>query len=102
MTYRISRKAEEDIIHIHLTGVRRFGQAQAERYHEGLERVFEFLGDHPFAARERAELTPPVRIHPYKAHIVVYVTDGEGVLILRLRHGREDWISDPAADATGG
>ena len=95
MSYRISRKAEDDIVQLYLTGVRLFGAAQAERYHEGLERVFEFVAAHPLAVRERSEIDPPVRIHPYGAHLVIYMADDEGVLILRVRHGREDWIGDP-------
>jgi hypothetical protein len=36
MTYRLSRKAEEDILQIYLTGAAEFGEDQAERYHTGL------------------------------------------------------------------
>ena len=43
MAYRLSGKAEEDIIQIYVTGVEMFGVDQAERYHEGLERTFELL-----------------------------------------------------------
>ena len=95
MSYRISRKAEEDIIQLYMAGVRLFGAAQAERYYDGLEQTFEFLAAHPLAARERPEIDPPVRVHPYKAHLVVYIADREGVLILRIRHGHEDWIGNP-------
>lgn len=43
-------------------------------------------------ARERAELSPPVRIHPFKAHLVVYLSESEtDILIIRVRHGHEDW-----------
>lgn len=98
MSYRVSRKAEEDIVELYLTGVRLFGVALAERYHEGLERAFEFVAAHPRAVRERTEIDPPVRIHPYNAHLVVYRTDTEGVLILRIRHGCEDWIGDAGAE----
>ena len=95
MSYRISRKAEDDIVQLYLTGVRLFGTAQAERYYDGLERAFKFVAAHPLAVRERTEIDPPIRIHPYGAHLVVYMADYEGVLILRIRHGREDWINDP-------
>jgi toxin ParE1/3/4 len=66
-----------------------FGEQQAEKYYAGLERIFEFLSDTPKAARERKEITPPVRIHPYQSHIIVYLIDDHGnILILRIRHGR--------------
>jgi len=60
----------------------------------GLSAIFEFLADYPQAARLREEISPPVRVHPYKAHLVIYdVGDEDKVIILRVRHGREDWIS---------
>jgi toxin ParE1/3/4 len=35
-------------------------------------------------------------VHPYRSHIVVYLIDNDGdILILRVRHGREDWEGDP-------
>ena len=96
MSYKLSVVAEEDIIHAYHEGIRLFGEEQAEKYHADLERVFLFLSDTPNAARERMEITPPVRIHPYRSHIIVYLIDGNGdVLILRVRHGREDWENDP-------
>jgi toxin ParE1/3/4 len=96
--FRLSRKAEDDIIEVYLAGARDFGVEQAERYHAGLREMFAFLAEHPRAARERTEIVPPVRIHPYKAHVIVYVIEEEDVLFLRVRHGREDWSGQPVGD----
>ncbi len=96
MPYDLSVKAEEDLVRLYVDGVQRFGVETAERYWIGLQRAFAFLTEHPGAARERLEINPPVRIHPCGSHIIVYIEKEEGeVLILRVRHGREDWISDP-------
>jgi toxin ParE1/3/4 len=76
-------------------GVAQFGIQQAERYHDLLERTFQFLAENPEAARERAEITPPVRIHPIESHVVIYTADESGdIFIVRVRHGREDWRHD--------
>ncbi|WP_454761235.1 type II toxin-antitoxin system RelE/ParE family toxin [Caulobacter segnis] len=83
MAYRLSRKAEDDIIQIYVTGVAEFGVDQAERYHEGLERTFNFLADFPLAAPECAELGTGSRIHPYKSHIVIYRIDGADIFVQR-------------------
>lgn len=64
MTYRLSHKAEEDIIQIFLVGTELFGESQAEQYHDQLELCFQFLAGNPFAAPERHEIKPSVRIHP--------------------------------------
>lgn len=94
-SYRFTKAATDDLVAIYLAGLEQFGLAQADRYHDGLERMFAFLAQSPRAARMREELDPPVRAHPFKAHIIVYDETDDGILILRVRHGREDWISTP-------
>ena len=91
MNFKTTEKADEDIIGIYLYGAQQFGTAQAERYHSGLIECFEFLAERPFAARERAELTPPVRLYFYQAHTIVYLVRDEHILIVRILHGRQDW-----------
>ena len=94
--YKLTRRAEEDIVGIYVESARRFGQQQAEAYVSGIEAVFEFLSENPRAARERTEIQPPVRVHPYKSHIIVYLIDPcDDVLIVRVRHAHEDWVTDP-------
>ncbi|MBJ6137318.1 type II toxin-antitoxin system RelE/ParE family toxin [Marinobacter litoralis] len=93
MRYFLSRKAEEDIIAIYLHGLENFGEAQAAKYHAQLGACFEFLAQNPYAAAERVEISPPVRIHPIGVHIVIYqITDSGSVFIVRVRHEREDWV----------
>jgi toxin ParE1/3/4 len=92
--FRLTRAAADDLTAIFLEGIKQFGLPQADAYHEGLNAIFAFLSDYPNAARLREEISPPVRMHPYKAHLVIYdVEDDDEVIILRVRHGREDWIS---------
>jgi len=95
MAYRLSRKAEQDLINIYREGTLLFGTAQAETYHQELARIFEILADNPKIVRERLEITPPVRIHPCGSHMVVYLMEEQDVFILRIRHGREDWTKTP-------
>ncbi len=95
MPFRLTRLAEDDILSLYVEGARIFGEAQAERYHQQLCNVFDLIGRNPQIARERREITPPVRVHPHKAHLIVYVVDDDGVaVIVRVRHGREDWEQD--------
>lgn len=90
MPYRTTRAADADIIAIYATGAASFGTAQAERYHAGLVETFDLLAANPGMARERAEFSPPVRVHPHRAHVIVYVGDEHGILIVRVLHGRQD------------
>lgn len=91
MSYRLTVRAEYEFDQIYLRGVRDFGTDTAERYAEGLLRIFRLLSDFPAVARERDEVSPPVRVHPFRSHLVIYRIDDEGVLIIRLAHGHEDW-----------
>ena len=94
-SYQLTRAASDDLVAIFLQGVERFGLRQADEYHDGLAATFAFLAEYPRAAREREEISPPVRIHRYKSHLVVYEVQADDcVLILRIRHGREDWLSE--------
>lgn len=99
MAFNLTAAAKGDLIHTYIEGVRLFGIAQAEKYQDKLEERFGLLSANPRMARERPELTPPVRINSCGSHIIIYVIDDHGdVLIVRVRHGREDWINDPIGE----
>ena len=95
MAYRLSEKAEDDVISISEAGIELFGEAQARLYHDALFDLFDLLAANPKMARERQELSPPVRIHRFQAHVIVYKIERNDILIIRVRHGREDWLSEP-------
>ena len=95
MPFRLSLAAEEDVVGIAEAGIRLFGRAQARKYHDELFAVFDLIAANPRMARERHELTPPIRVHAFKAHLVLYVIEEEGgVLVVRVRHGHEDWAAE--------
>lgn len=92
MGFRLTREAEDDIVAIARIGLQLFGDAQARRYHDELFDMIELIAANPRMARERMEISPPVRIHPFRAHLIVYLIDeDERVLVIRVRHSHEDW-----------
>lgn len=91
MSFRLSEEAENDIVAIAEEGFRLFGEVQALRYHDELFALFDLIAANPMIARERHEITPPVRVHPFKAHLIVYMLNELGdVLVIRVRHGHEN------------
>ena len=84
-------QADEDLIAIYIQGYDQFGRQQAERYQDGLEAAFQRLADYPELTRLRTEFNPPVRALSYVSHVIFYEEEPGGVVILRLRHGHEDW-----------
>jgi toxin ParE1/3/4 len=93
--YRLTKAASDDIAHIYLAGLGLFGLTEADKYHAGLTAAFEFLVSCPRIARLREEIDPPVRACPCQSHLTVYELETDDTIItLRVRHGREDWMSD--------
>ena len=98
MPLSFSQEAEEDLVAIYKQSVDLFGVAQAERYRHQLERAFGIVLSNPKLARLRTEFGRPLRIHPVGSHIIVYASADDGsVHIVRVRHAREDWASDPVS-----
>ena len=94
-SYRLSSAAENDLAHIAAYTIETFGIAQAIAYRDGLIRTFEFLAENPKAARLRRELKPPLRAHRFQSHLIFYDMQPDGgILIVRIRHGREDWLAE--------
>jgi len=96
VAYRLSRKAGDDLIDIYIEGVARFGEEQADQYHREIGEMFDLLAQNPRMARERAEISPAVRVHPFQSHLIVYLPDhNDDIFIVRIRHAHEDWQSNP-------
>lgn len=82
--------ASDDLAEIWLHGTSNWGVEQAERYADGLFALFDLLVEFPEIAHERAEFSPPVRIHPTGAHLVVYRQVDEEIEIIRILHGHQN------------
>ena len=91
MTWRPTHRADLDLAGIYVHGEATFGVGQAERYQNGLFEAFDMLAENPRLAHEHTEITPPVRLHPYGVHVIVYALEDAGILIVRVLHGRQDW-----------
>lgn len=93
MRVRLSKEAVIDLDQLIPQGVALFGPKQATRYFNEVRGKIAALGDTIAFDRERPELGDGVRVKRHKAHVILYrVTESEFV-ILRVRHGREDWVS---------
>ncbi len=82
--------AQDDLVAIWRKGAEPWGPDQADRYSDGLFALFDLLADFPELARERPEFSPPVRIHPTGAHLVIFSAIGQGLEIIRILHGHQN------------
>lgn len=92
-SYRFTKQAQKDIQRLIEQGREQFGIKQVISYFDELEKVFALLAENPNIARLRNELNPPVRVHPFKSLVIVFEETGSAeILILTLRHARENWL----------
>ncbi len=96
--WSLTAEADEDLVTLFIQGCDMFDVRQAGRYLDELEAVFPRLAANPEMARLRLEFDPPLRVFNFEAHVILYEVDHEVARILRVRHGHEDWSSDPLGD----
>ena len=89
--YRLRPAAETDLEDIWDYTAETWGPDQADDYVRGLARTFDLLAEFPEIARERTEIEPPVRCHPYRSHLIIYRQEGAWVVIVRVVHARRHW-----------
>lgn len=91
--YKLSGEADTDLDSILSHGIAHYGEDRADRYFDALIRQFESLVSNPYLYAKRTEITPAVRVCPVGVHLVIYTVDeAEDILIIRVRHGSEDWL----------
>lgn len=88
--YRVSKKARQDIREIGLFTQRRWGPERRRKYLAGMSNCIERLSETPAMAPLRREYVPPVRLHLYESHLIVYLDDSDGILIVRVLHKSMD------------
>lgn len=86
----ISQAASNDIRSIARYTQDTWGADQRRRYLNGLNEKFEMLSSMPEMGKERRDFRPPVRIVNYERHLIIYVIDGEEILIVRVLHQSQD------------
>ena len=79
-----------DIDGIHEYTIANFGVTQAQRYLNGMHERFEDLARQPLLGRVAAQLAPNLRRYEYRSHLVFYVAEQKGVLIVRVLHQSMD------------
>ena len=91
--YSLRPLAEQDVADIWADGADRWGIAQADKYFDGMADLFDLLSAQPEIARLREEFNPPVRLHIYRSHVVIFETIDGGVSIIRVLHQKRDVLA---------
>ena len=86
-----SIRAEQDLRQIFLEGQNRFGEPAAGQYIVDILGKYDIISAMPFMAPERTEVRPPVRILPFKGHIIIYRLHADAIQIIRIASRFENW-----------
>ena len=86
--FRLSRRAEADLLTIGEYTLRKWGKAQAIRYIDELEVCCQTLADNPASGRLCDDVRPGLHRHEHGRHVVFYRQERGGILISRILHQR--------------
>lgn len=90
MTYKLSRKADNDLESIYDYGFITFGETQADKYAAELKQSLAVLAQTPLICREQTEYSSPVRIYHHKSHQIIYKIELDQIFIIRILHKNVD------------
>ncbi|WP_306114939.1 MULTISPECIES: type II toxin-antitoxin system RelE/ParE family toxin [unclassified Roseovarius] len=88
---KLRPRAEADLDGIWDYTVDTWSEAQAVDYLSGMDAALKLLAEFPEMARLRQEFTPPVRIHPYRKHLIIYIADDGFIDVVRVVHAQANW-----------
>ncbi len=88
--YVFSKEAENDLVEIYRYGFINYGKNKADQYIEALKEKCQFLADLPNICPDRDEFNPTVKIYHHRKHLIIYVIENNGILIVRILHDRMD------------
>lgn len=89
--FRLSEEAETELDEIWYYIARQSGAAEvADRVIASVSSRFWFLGQHPYAGRERNDLRAGLRSFPADDYVIIYRVDDDETLILHVLHHKRD------------
>jgi toxin ParE1/3/4 len=89
MTYRLTRRARQDVLDI-WRYIAQDNEPAADRFVDLLVHHFQLIGDNPYIGRRRDELRSGYRSFPGGEYLIFYRVSEPGVRIMHVVHGRRD------------
>lgn len=89
--YRFTPAARADIEEIWNHTVSNWSFDQAQNYVRAIQEICVLIVSQPHLARERNEISPPVRIHAHGKHLIIYRIERDYIDVVRIVHSRQNW-----------
>lgn len=90
MSIALTNLAKEDLIDIWLYGEMNWGAVSADQYLDSIDAFLITLINFPEKFALRRDFQPPVRIAPFKSHLVVYLESAKYIQVIRVLHQSMD------------
>ncbi|WP_298238072.1 type II toxin-antitoxin system RelE/ParE family toxin [uncultured Algibacter sp.] len=91
--YKLSGKAEADLIGIYTYSIRNFGLKQSRTYLKDLESFFNELATRPELERDASLFAHGLKFYNYQSHVIFYqFIDTNHILIVRVLGKHMDFI----------
>ena len=84
-SYKLSTDADQKLAQIYEYSLIHFGLEQGDKYFLSLHETFLLLSEQPQLGRKFHEY----RRHEHARHVIVYKTETDGVLIIKMLHEQE-------------
>ncbi|MCC4212069.1 type II toxin-antitoxin system RelE/ParE family toxin [Leeuwenhoekiella parthenopeia] len=92
VSYKLSAKAEEDLVEIYKYGVSHFGSLPARNYLLELEETFLMLATRPELLRKASFIAERIFFYQFKGHTIFYlVEDQNEIFVVRVLGKRMDF-----------
>jgi len=93
-SYKLSEDAKADLIRIHQHGIRRYGEAQGDKYYYALFDRFEQLAEQPLLYQAVDEYRKGYRRSVCGVDSIYYRVDGDTVEIMAIigRQDADKWL----------
>ncbi len=87
-TYRLSRRAEADLLHIAEFSAERWGVVRGNEYLSDLESCMEMLARNPALGRACDSVRPKLRRFEKGSHVIFFRESRGGIAVSRVLHSR--------------
>ncbi len=89
-SYRLSPEAKKELLAIRAYTRNKWGNQQAQKYIDTVEKKCAQLARSPHIGRERSEIKSGYRSLAEGKHVIFYRVGDDGIDILRILHARMD------------
>ena len=84
--YRLSQKADDDLVETFIYSFHKFGEAKARAYLFSIHETLSLLADQPGVGRRIDRIRKGYLRHEHISHSIFYTITASGIFVVRILH----------------